>query len=187
MSYLLYHFPFTPHRHIRSAPAHLLLLRRYIPFVLPSYSFLHDSSPLNTPLGLPLPHLFPSVSTSHVLIFYIRSYSTVSNVLSFVAAKTGYQNVDVPASEMPEFNPTGVVNGALTFTLFTPFAAPNLKAKGASGGPVLFRPGLNTKLIPGALLPPVNMTALDKTTPWQMSTRTTSGGSIVECEDAGCA
>jgi hypothetical protein len=73
------------------------------------------------------------------------------------------------------------------FTLFTPFAAPNLKAKGASGGPVLFRPGLNTKLIPGALLPPVNMTALDKTTPWQMSTRTTSGGSIVECEDAGRA
>jgi hypothetical protein len=71
--------------------------------------------------------------------------------------------------------------------LFTPFTAPNLKAKGASGGPVLLRPGLNTKLTPGALPPPVNMTALDRTTPWQMSARTTSGGSIVECEDAGCA
>jgi hypothetical protein len=33
----------------------------------------------------------------------------------------------------------------------------------------------------------VNMTALDRTTPWQTSTRTTSGGSIVECEDAGSA
>ncbi|KAJ7889663.1 phosphoesterase family-domain-containing protein [Mycena leptocephala] len=113
--------------------------------------------------------------------------ATVSNVLSFVAAKTGYQNVDVPASEMPEFNLTGVVSGALTSALFTPFAAPNLKAKGASGGPVLLRPGLNTKLTPGALPPPVNMTALDRTTPWQMSARTKSGESIVECEDAGCA
>ncbi|KAJ7933351.1 hypothetical protein B0H13DRAFT_2227408 [Mycena leptocephala] len=74
---------------------------------------------------------------------------TVSNVLSFVAAKTGYRNVDVLASGMPEFKVlTGVVSGALTSALFTPFAAPNLKAKGASGGPVLLRPGLNTKLTP---------------------------------------
>ncbi|KAJ7928187.1 hypothetical protein B0H13DRAFT_2549654 [Mycena leptocephala] len=122
--------------------------------------------------------------------------ATVSNVLAFVAAKTGYQNVDVPASEMPEFNLTGVVSGALSASFFFvfspsshfflslrplhPLRRPNLKAKGASGVPVLLRPGLNTKLTP----PPVNRTALDRTTPWQIGARTTSGGSIVECGDA---
>ncbi|KAJ6583283.1 hypothetical protein B0H10DRAFT_2097410 [Mycena sp. CBHHK59/15] len=101
--------------------------------------------------------------------------ATVSDVFAFVAAKTGYRNVDVPASEMPEFNLTGVVSGAMTSAHYTLFVTPNLKAKGASGGPVLLRPGLNTKLTPGALPPPVNMMALDRTTP------------IIACEDAGCA
>ncbi|KAJ7870217.1 hypothetical protein B0H13DRAFT_1896276 [Mycena leptocephala] len=106
--------------------------------------------------------------------------ATVSNVLSFVAAKTGYHNVDVPASEMPEFNLTGVPPPSY------PFAAPNLKAKGASGGPSSSAPASTRNSPPGPAAA-VNMTALDRTTPWQMSARTTSGGSIVECEDAGCA
>ncbi|KAJ7921745.1 hypothetical protein B0H13DRAFT_2318065 [Mycena leptocephala] len=92
--------------------------------------------------AFPSPHIVISAPHPHTSFSAVISLSTVSNVLSFVAAKTGYQNLDVPASEMPEFNLTGVVSGALTSALFTPFAAPNLKAKGAS---------LNTKLILGTL------------------------------------
>ncbi|KAJ7933430.1 hypothetical protein B0H13DRAFT_2306829 [Mycena leptocephala] len=43
-----------------------------------------------------------------------QAHSTISNILCFVAAKTGYRNVDVPGTEMPQFNLTGVVSGALT-------------------------------------------------------------------------
>ncbi|KAJ7164267.1 phosphoesterase family-domain-containing protein [Mycena filopes] len=113
--------------------------------------------------------------------------ASVSNVFSFVADKTGYKNVHIPAAAVPHFNLSGVVPGALTSAAFIPFAAPNLKAHGAGGGSVLTRPGLNEKLTPGSLPPPVNMLALNRTTPWQMSPRTTSGKSIIPCADAVCA
>ncbi|KAF7333706.1 Phosphoesterase-domain-containing protein [Mycena venus] len=113
--------------------------------------------------------------------------AAVSNVFSFVAAKAGYKNVKVPADQVPQFNLTGVASGALTSASFVPFAAPNLKARGAGGGAVLTRPGLNTKLTAASLPPPVDMLALNKTTPWQMSPRTTSGTSIIPCVDADCA
>jgi len=113
--------------------------------------------------------------------------AAVSNVFSFVAAQTGYKNTKVPADQVPQFNLTGVASGALTSTLFVPFAAPNLKAKGAGGGPVLTRPGLDTKLTVGSLPPPVNLNALNKTSPWQISPRTTSGKNIIPCADANCA
>ncbi|KAF7359828.1 Acid phosphatase [Mycena venus] len=113
--------------------------------------------------------------------------ASLSNVFSFVAKKTGYKNVQVPASQVPQFNLTGVVPGALTSAAFVPFAAPNLHARGAGSGGVLTRPGLNTKLTQSALPPPVNMLLLNKTTPWQMSPETTSGGSIIPCKDAVCA
>ncbi|KAF7333815.1 Acid phosphatase [Mycena venus] len=113
--------------------------------------------------------------------------AAVSNVFSFVAAKTGYKNVKVPANQVAQFNLTSVTPGALTSASFAPFATPNLKARGAGGGAVLTRPGLNTKLTAASLLPPVDMLALNKTTPWQMSPRTTSGTSIIPCADADCA
>ncbi|KAJ7182344.1 hypothetical protein C8R43DRAFT_1228803 [Mycena crocata] len=113
--------------------------------------------------------------------------ASMSNVLSFVAEKTGYKNVHVPADKVPMFNLSGVVPGALTSAQFIPFAAPNLHARGAGGGSVLTRPGLNTKLTVASLPPPVNMLAVNRTTPWQMSPRTTSGKSIVPCADAVCA
>ncbi|KAJ6534358.1 phosphoesterase family-domain-containing protein [Mycena capillaripes] len=113
--------------------------------------------------------------------------ASISNVLSFVAERTGYKNTHIPASQVPQFNLSAVVPGALTSALFTPFAAPNLKAHGAGSGGVLTRPGLNTKLTQAALPPPVNMLALNETTPWQMSPRTVSGNNIIPCADAVCA
>ncbi|KAJ7903221.1 hypothetical protein B0H13DRAFT_2233950 [Mycena leptocephala] len=92
--------------------------------------------------------------------------ASVSNVLSFVAEKTGYKN----------FNLTGVAAGALTSANFVPFAAPNLKAHGAGHGGVLTQTP-----------PAVNMLLLNKTTPWQMSPRTVDGKHIIPCADALCA
>ncbi|KAJ7933819.1 phosphoesterase family-domain-containing protein [Mycena leptocephala] len=108
--------------------------------------------------------------------------ATVSNVFSFVASKTGYTNIFIPAAEAPQFNLTAVVPGALTSDAFVPFAAPNL----TSPRGVLTRPGLDKTLTPAHLPPPVNMRALNRTTPWQMSPETTSGGDIVGCADAVC-
>ncbi|KAJ7110928.1 phosphoesterase family-domain-containing protein [Mycena epipterygia] len=112
--------------------------------------------------------------------------ATVSNVFDFVAKKTGYKNVHVQPSEVPQFNLTGVVPGALTSAAFIPFAAPNIHAKGAGGGPVFLRPGLDTSLTAAKLPAPVDRLALNSTTPWQMSTRTTSGGSIIPCAGSAC-
>ncbi|KAJ7309395.1 phosphoesterase family-domain-containing protein [Mycena albidolilacea] len=111
----------------------------------------------------------------------------LNNVFAWVAAKTGFRNVVLPPNEVPQFNLTGVAPGALTSDLFQPFAAPNLKARGAGGGPVLTRPGLNIHLTVASLPPPVSLTALNKTSPWQMSPRTTSGKAIIPCADALCA
>ncbi|KAJ7263888.1 phosphoesterase family-domain-containing protein [Mycena rebaudengoi] len=125
----------------------------------------------------------------------------LSNVFSYVAAKTGYKNVKIPASQVPQFNLSGVAPGALTSDRFVPFAAPDLTATGAGGvtnghssfgghgnkGNVLTRPGLNEHLTVANLPAPVNMLELNRTTPWQMSPRTTSGRQIIECADAKCA
>ncbi|KAJ7123634.1 phosphoesterase family-domain-containing protein [Mycena epipterygia] len=112
---------------------------------------------------------------------------TVSNVFSFVAEKTGYKNVNVPASQVPQFNLSGVVPGALTSAAFIPFAAPNLNAKGAGGGKVFLRPGLDKSLTASKLPAPVNMLALNSTTPWQMSPETTSGKNMIPCAGSACA
>ncbi|KAJ7144285.1 phosphoesterase family-domain-containing protein [Mycena epipterygia] len=112
--------------------------------------------------------------------------ATVSNVFDFVAKKTGYKNIHVKHSEVPHFNLTGVVPGALNSAAFIPFAAPNIHAEGAGGGPVFLRPGINTSLTTAKLPAPVNRLMLNSTTPWQMSTRTTSGGSIIPCAGSAC-
>jgi hypothetical protein len=46
---------------------------------------------------------------------------------------------------------------------------------------------LNEKLTVDKLPKPVNQLALNRTTPWQMSPETTSGKSIIPCQDATCA
>ncbi|KAJ6502849.1 phosphoesterase family-domain-containing protein [Mycena vitilis] len=86
---------------------------------------------------------------------------TVSNVISFVAEKTGYKNAHPAPSEIPQLNLTDVYSGALTSDRFTPFAAPNLHATGAGHGGVFTRPGLNVQLTPDKIPAPVNMTALN--------------------------
>ncbi|KAJ7738825.1 phosphoesterase family-domain-containing protein [Mycena maculata] len=113
--------------------------------------------------------------------------ASVSNVYSFVAEKTGYKNTHIPASEVPYFNLTGIFPGPLSSSAYVPFSAPNLAARGAGGEGVLTRPGLNTHLTAGNLPAPVNLTALDMTTPWQMSPETTSGKNIIPCANAACA
>ncbi|KAJ7899496.1 hypothetical protein B0H14DRAFT_3423804 [Mycena olivaceomarginata] len=82
--------------------------------------------------------------------------------------------------DVPQFNLTASA-------AFTPFAAPNLKARGAGRGAVLTRPRLKTRLTSGSLPPPVNLGLQNKATPWQMSARTTSRKAIIPCADATCA
>ncbi|KAF7364351.1 Phosphoesterase-domain-containing protein [Mycena sanguinolenta] len=112
--------------------------------------------------------------------------ASVSNVFSFVAEKTGYRNVKVPASEVPQFNLTAVASGPLTSFLFQPFTAPNLKARGAGYGGVLTLKGLNEKLTADKLPPPANLAAQNLSTPWQMSPETASGKTIIPCTDTQC-
>jgi len=112
--------------------------------------------------------------------------ASVSNVFSFVAEKTGYKNVKVPANKVPQFNLTAVASGPLTSLHFQPFTAPNLKARGAGNGGVLTLKGLNEKLTADKLPPPVNLSAQNLTTPWQMSPETASGKTIIPCAGAAC-
>ncbi|KAJ7210233.1 hypothetical protein C8J57DRAFT_1733655 [Mycena rebaudengoi] len=113
--------------------------------------------------------------------------AALSNVLSFIAAKTGYKNVQTVPGDVPQFNLMGVASGVLTSTAFTPFATPNLKVRCAGRSAVLTRPGLNTCLTSGSLSPPVNLELQNKATPWRMSARTTSGKEIIPCADVTCA
>ncbi|KAJ7135094.1 phosphoesterase family-domain-containing protein [Mycena filopes] len=110
--------------------------------------------------------------------------ATVSNVFSFVADKTGYKNVHVATP--PQFNLTGIFPGALNSLAYVPFAAPNLKAHGAGAGGVFTHPTCDLKLTAGALPAPVNLNALNETSPWQMSPETTSGKHIIPCAGAAC-
>ncbi|KAJ7602380.1 phosphoesterase family-domain-containing protein [Roridomyces roridus] len=110
----------------------------------------------------------------------------VSNVFSFIADKTGYKKLHVPANEVPMFNLSGVVPGPLTSSRYVPFTAPNVTALGAGGRGVLLRPGLDLNLTPERMPAPVNLGRMNLTTPWQMSPETTSVGGIVGCAGAEC-
>ncbi|KAF8126676.1 phosphoesterase family-domain-containing protein [Mycena galopus ATCC 62051] len=110
----------------------------------------------------------------------------VSNIFEFVAEKTGHKNTILPANEVPQFNLTGVASGPLASNYYVPFAAPNVKAKTVTGRPVLTRPGLDLRLTPGSLPKPVNLTALNTTSPWQLSPETTSGKHLIPCAGAAC-
>ncbi|KAJ7847832.1 hypothetical protein B0H14DRAFT_2356973, partial [Mycena olivaceomarginata] len=111
--------------------------------------------------------------------------AALSNVLSFIAAKTGYKNVQTVPGDVPQLNWRGVASGHPPPS--PPFAVPNLKACGAGRGAVLMCPGLNTRLTSRSLPPPVNLGLQKKATPWQMSARTMSGKAIIPCADATCA
>ncbi|KAF8489092.1 phosphoesterase family-domain-containing protein [Russula emetica] len=90
---------------------------------------------------------------------------TLSNVFSFVAATTGYTNVNVSSSDVLT-NLTGVIPGPLNPGLYVPFAAPNTSAVGAGGGSVFVEPSLNTSFTAAVAPPPVNLTQQNKTLPW---------------------
>ncbi|KAJ7192447.1 phosphoesterase family-domain-containing protein [Mycena pura] len=111
----------------------------------------------------------------------------VSNVYDFVAKKTGFKNTHVPPHEVPMFNITGVAPGPLNSNAFVPFSAPDLHAHGAGSGGVFLRPGINTHLTASSLPKPVNLTAKNEATPWQMSPETTSGKHIIPCANNACA
>jgi hypothetical protein len=95
----------------------------------------------------------------------ITSHRTLSNVFSFVAATTGYTNVNVSSSDVPT-NLTGVIPGPLNPGLYVPFTAPNTSAVGAGGGSVFVASGLNTSFTAAVAPAPVNLTQKNITLPW---------------------
>ncbi|KAJ7438392.1 phosphoesterase family-domain-containing protein [Mycena galericulata] len=101
--------------------------------------------------------------------------ASIANVFSFVADKTGYKNTHIPRAP------------CRNSLAYTPFAAPNLNAHGAGSGGVLLRPGLDTHLTQNKLPAPVDLSAENKATPWQMSPETVSGKNIIPCANAACA
>ncbi|CAD6926948.1 unnamed protein product [Tilletia controversa] len=85
---------------------------------------------------------------------------TMSNVLSFVANVTGYQNVNVPVEERPLTNLTGVAPGPLSADLFTEFyAPPQPNVIGAGGQAALILPGLNVNQVLTESTSTTNLTA----------------------------
>jgi len=67
----------------------------------------------------------------------------LANVYAPVAKAVGYQNTDVPPSDVPPLNPSGKTPGPLNPNrrLFAPYPPPNTSAICAGGGPV-FVPNL---------------------------------------------
>jgi len=102
---------------------------------------------------------------------------TVSNVYGFVADAVGYQNINVTGNAIPLTNITGTIPGPLNPQFYVPFAAPNVNASGAGGGPVFIAPGLNTSITPGTLPPPVNLTAKGQSVPAAGLANATASGS----------
>ncbi|KAI0798227.1 phosphoesterase family-domain-containing protein [Abortiporus biennis] len=90
---------------------------------------------------------------------------TLSNVFSFVAGVTGYQNQNISGSSIPLTNLTGTIPGPLNPQFYVPYPAPNVNATGAGGGSVFVAPGLNASLTPDKLPAPVNLTSLGEQVP----------------------
>jgi hypothetical protein len=89
----------------------------------------------------------------------------MSNVFSFVASVTGYQNNDISGSAIPLTNASGTTPGPLNRNQFVPFLAPNLTAVGAGGGPVFIAKGLNTSLTAANAPAPVDLATLGENVP----------------------
>jgi len=90
---------------------------------------------------------------------------TLSNVFSFVAAATGYTNLNVSSDDVLT-NATGTIPGPLNPNQYVPFTAPNTSAVGAGGGPVFVSSGLNTSFTAAVAPAPVNLTQANQTLPW---------------------
>lgn len=90
---------------------------------------------------------------------------TMSNVFSFVASATGYQNNNLAGTSIPLTNASGTYPGPLNANRYVPFTAPNMSAVGAGGGPVFAAASLNKTLTSANAPAPVNLTALNKTVP----------------------
>ncbi|KAJ7617124.1 phosphoesterase family-domain-containing protein [Roridomyces roridus] len=112
--------------------------------------------------------------------------ASIASVFDFVAKKTGHKNTPVAANKVPHFNLTGVAGGPLTSAHYVPFSAPNILAKGAGSGGVHLNKGIDLRLTEAKLPAPVNVTAHNTTTPWQMSPETTSGKKVIPCAEAKC-
>ncbi|KAF9023688.1 phosphoesterase-domain-containing protein [Hymenopellis radicata] len=120
-------------------------------------------------------------TTDHTFYTHYSSLSTVQANWGLGSlgrqdtnAPDGVHNVDVCPEEEPHLNLTAIYNGALNSAQYQPFAAPNLTAQGAGGGPVFLSPGLDTSITAASLPGAVNLTASGGTTPWQMPTDTTT-------------
>ncbi|EGN92691.1 hypothetical protein SERLA73DRAFT_116988 [Serpula lacrymans var. lacrymans S7.3] len=81
---------------------------------------------------------------------------TVSNVFSFVANGTGYQNENV--TTLPLLNLTGTIPGPLNPEYYVPYLAPT-EGTGAGGGPTIIPNGTNTSLTTANAPAPVNISA----------------------------
>ena len=101
----------------------------------------------------------------------------MSNVFSFVANATGYQNVHLDPSQFPLTNLTGIYNGPLNAQQYVPFLAPNTSAVGAGGQGVFVAASLNTSFTAAVAPAPVNLTALNQTVPAAGPANASSSGS----------
>lgn len=87
--------------------------------------------------------------------------SLFSDVFSFVADKTGYQNNDLTGSSpnLPLLNITKTIPGPLNPQYYVPYLAPNTSATGGGDGPTFVAPGTNMSLNASDAPAPVNLTA----------------------------
>lgn len=102
---------------------------------------------------------------------------TVSNVYSFVANVTGYQNVQLTEDQFPLTNLTGVYNGPLNPNQYVPFTAPNMSAVGAGGKGVFVAASLNKSFTPDLAPSPVNLTSHNENVPASGAVNASSSGS----------
>ncbi|KAF8557382.1 hypothetical protein OG21DRAFT_1520464 [Imleria badia] len=96
---------------------------------------------------------------------------TVSNVFTFVANATSYQNNNLTTKGLPLMNLTGTIPGALNPDAYVPYLAPNVNTTGAGGGPTFVAPNVNMSLNASTAPAPVNMSATN-------SSSTTSGAGV---------
>ncbi|CAK5276510.1 unnamed protein product [Mycena citricolor] len=112
---------------------------------------------------------------------------TVASVFDFVAKKVGHKNKAISPAQIPLLNLTGHYPGPLNPSMYQNFAAPNPDARSPTGRGVLYREGVDKHLTLEHLAAPVNLTAKNTTTPWQMNVKSTSLKGMIPCTNAACS
>lgn len=84
-------------------------------------------------------------------------YHFLSDVFTFVANATSYQNVNVTGADIPLLNLTGTIPGALNYDAYVPYLAPDVNSTGAGGGPTFVAPNVNLSLNVNTAPAPVNL------------------------------